>query len=230
MNRTKFTLIAAAAAVSMAGCVPSSYGYGNYGGYGSSGQQNPYGQQSPYGYGQQSPYGQQGGYYGQGQSPYYGQNQNQSGYSTSRPTVSRDGTFRCESKDHRTQRCLVDTRSGVGLVRQESDAACIQGRTWGSDRDGLWVTGGCSGRFALGNYGNTSGYSSNGYSNNDSRTVRCESEDGRRDVCGLPFRARDVRLSRQISDTRCSEGSTWGWSGDAVWVDRGCRGEFVASN
>ena len=210
MNRIPLGLLAAAAAVALAGCVPSTYGYGNYGGYGNS-RTNPY-------------YGGNSGYYG-GNSGYYGNNSgygNNGGYT--RPTVSNDGTFRCESQDQRVQRCLVDTRSGVTLVRQDSQAPCVQGRTWGTDRDGVWVSGGCRARFALGGYGGSSGYSGSG----QGQTVRCESEEGRRDVCGLPYRARSVQISRQLSDTRCSQGYNWGWSGDTVWVDRGCRAEFVA--
>lgn len=206
MNKLSLGLLAAATAVALAGCVPSQYGYGNYGGY------------SPYGSRSSNPY-----YGGSRTNPYYGG----TGYGSggySRPTLSSDGTFRCESEDRRLQRCLVDTRGGVALVRQESDASCIEGRTWGVERDGVWVSNGCRARFAV----RDSRYGSGGYYGRDAQTVRCESQDGRRDICGLPFRARSVTLSRQLSDTRCSQGYNWGWSGDTVWVDRGCRGEFVA--
>ena len=47
-------------------------------------------------------------------------------------------------------------------------------------------------------------------------------------MCRLPFRARSVAISRQLSDTRCQQGYNWGWNADTVWVDRGCRAEFVA--
>jgi hypothetical protein len=32
---------------------------------------------------------------------------------------------------------------------------------------------------------------------------------------------------RQLSKATCGEGRTWGTSQEAVWVDRGCRGEFL---
>ena len=122
MKRITLTLIAAASAVALAGCVPSTYGYGNYGGYG-----NTYG--SSYGnrYGSTYPYG--------GNSYPYGNTYGNNGYYSSRPTYGSDGTFRCESNDQRATRCLVDTRSGVSLVRQDSDAPCIQGRTWVRPQD-----------------------------------------------------------------------------------------------
>ena len=37
---------------------------------------------------------------------------------------------------------------GVRLVRQVSDSPCVQGRTWGYDRNRIWVRKGCEGDFA----------------------------------------------------------------------------------
>ena len=59
-------------------------------------------------------------------------------------------TITCQSYDDRTNHCSVDTRGGVRLIRRFSDAACIQGRTWGTDRRGIWVTRGCRAEFAVG--------------------------------------------------------------------------------
>lgn len=56
-------------------------------------------------------------------------------------------TFRCESEKGRTRTCGVDGRGGVQLVRQLSNAACIEGRTWGRDSRGVWVTDGCRAEF-----------------------------------------------------------------------------------
>ena len=47
-------------------------------------------------------------------------------------------------------------------------------------------------------------------------------------VCILPFTGHSVILVRQLSDSRCVQGQTWGWDARGVWVDRGCRGEFRA--
>jgi hypothetical protein len=58
--------------------------------------------------------------------------------------------FRCESKDNRTRYCNVDTRYGVDLVRQLSRNACIEGRSWGVSRDGVWVSRGCRAEFTVG--------------------------------------------------------------------------------
>lgn len=57
--------------------------------------------------------------------------------------------------------------------------------------------------------------------------VRCNSDDGRRHYCDIDT-SRGVRLSRQISGSACVEGSTWGYDRRGVWVDRGCRAEFIS--
>jgi hypothetical protein len=36
-----------------------------------------------------------------------------------------------------------------------------------------------------------------------------------------------VRLQRQLSDTRCIRGDNWGVDRSGIWVDRGCSAEFV---
>ena len=56
-------------------------------------------------------------------------------------------TFHCESEKGRTSTCGVDGRGRVQLVRQLSNAACIEGRTWGRDARGVWVTDGCRAEF-----------------------------------------------------------------------------------
>jgi len=56
-------------------------------------------------------------------------------------------------------------------------------------------------------------------------TVKCESNDGRRQYCGQ-YDARAVKMDRQISGSPCVLGSTWGVDRDGLWVDRGCRAIF----
>ena len=59
-------------------------------------------------------------------------------------------TVICSSKNYRYQFCRVNTRGGVILARQLSDASCKKGRTWGFEKSGIWVKEGCSGRFRIG--------------------------------------------------------------------------------
>jgi hypothetical protein len=133
---------------------------------------------------------------------------------------------RCESRDYRQVYCDIDARYGVEIVNQLSDAACIEGRTWGSDRRGVWVSGGCRAEFEAGRgYGGShsqgGGYGQGGYGN----VIRCESRDYRQVYCDGDVRG-GARLVNQLSSTACVEGQTWGADRRGLWVRGGCRGEF----
>lgn len=62
-----------------------------------------------------------------------------------------------------------------------------------------------------------------------SALVRCESNDGRSRECAVGY-VREARLVRQLSRTPCVEGDTWGLGRRAIWVTRGCRGEFAVDD
>lgn len=121
----------------------------------------------------------------------------------------------------------MKTRGGVVLVRQLSRGACIEGRTWGWDRRGVWVTEGCRGEFASagGDWGGGDWGGGPGYGHGVGSTIRCESHGGRTQYCDIG-RVRDVRLERQLSRGECTEGYTWGVDRRGLWVTQGCRGEF----
>jgi hypothetical protein len=57
---------------------------------------------------------------------------------------------RCESRDYRERLCRTETQGGVRLARQLGDAACREGRSWGTTRGGIWVSNGCRGDFEVG--------------------------------------------------------------------------------
>lgn len=149
----------------------------------------------------------------------------------------QEQVLRCESHDKRSRHCPADTRGGVQLVRQRSNAACIKGRTWGHDRRGVWVSHGCRADFALGGgrghrgdrydgrYDDRYGYG-DGYDRGH-RVVRCESRDQRSRFCHVPGGVRNAELQRVVSDARCRYGYSWGFRRDGIWVDRGCRADFV---
>ncbi len=57
--------------------------------------------------------------------------------------------------------------------------------------------------------------------------MRCESSssDWGRKYCTADTR-NGVRLTRNLGDSDCREGSTWGYDNNGVWVSNGCRAEF----
>ena len=128
----------------------------------------------------------------------------------------------CESQNNGKTRCPVDTSYGVQLTRQISQSGCVRGSDWGFDEDGIWVDNGCRAEFALGG---------------DQRFVlRPVAAPGTRVLCESQNEAMNrcpadtyygVALARQISNSMCVRGQTWGFDADGIWVTRGCRAEFV---
>jgi Protein of unknown function (DUF3011) len=57
--------------------------------------------------------------------------------------------------------------------------------------------------------------------------VRCASGGYNYNMCQVDTgRGSRVMLLRQISNTRCVEGSNWGWNRAGIWVNGGCEGIF----
>jgi hypothetical protein len=57
-------------------------------------------------------------------------------------------TIKCESWNYRRAQCVVPRGRMVRLERVIA-GNCVQGRTWGVDRDYVWVNGGCRAMFSL---------------------------------------------------------------------------------
>lgn len=136
----------------------------------------------------------------------------------------------CASNDGRFARCQVPWRDAE-LVQQASKARCIRDQTWGFDRYGIWVDRGCRGQFAPARGGNWPPYGGGGrpgWGRPEQLQVRCESHGGSYQQCPVELHRDDsVQIVNQLSSADCREGRTWGWSRDGIWVDRGCRADFV---
>ena len=126
----------------------------------------------------------------------------------------------CQSQKDREQFCPAPIAGDVRLARQLSDAPCKQGRTWNWNRDGVRVWEGCRAEFE---YRRRGGDLDPGSSN--LRRVTCQSQKDREQFCPAPIEG-DMRVFRQISDTRCRQGRNWNWTRDGVRVWEGCRAEF----
>ncbi len=57
----------------------------------------------------------------------------------------------CGSPQYRYNYCAVDVGGGgrVSIRRQTSSSSCIEGRSWGWNRGGVWVDQGCSAEFMI---------------------------------------------------------------------------------
>jgi hypothetical protein len=126
----------------------------------------------------------------------------------------------CSSDDGGRNYCRAETRAGVALEKQTSGAACQQGYSWGYDEGGIWVDHGCRAYFRV-------EFERPAEMTPGNTIVRCSSDDGGRHYCDADTRG-DVDLIRQHSEAACTKGYSWGFDERGIWVDHGCRAEFVA--
>lgn len=132
---------------------------------------------------------------------------------------NNNGTVRCDSNNNRHQVCNTGWRSAM-LLRQISDTRCIEGRNWGSNNGSVWVSGGCRAEFTQGRGG------WGGNNNNNNYFVDCHSNSNRLNTCNWDRRRGRPVIIQQVSDTRCLEGRNWGYNGNSIWVNGGCRARF----
>lgn len=121
-------------------------------------------------------------------------------------------TVTCSSGNYRYRECRTGFPDKAVLTQNMSQTRCVEGQNWGSGPGIVWVDKGCQGRFIAAREA-TAG-------------VVCESRYGRYAECPTGFSG-PVRLSRQLSSTRCIEGQNWGQRAGTVWVRNYCGAEFT---
>lgn len=137
-------------------------------------------------------------------------------------------TITCASENGKRKMCPVDIQNGVQLVKQLSDAQCREGSSWGRDKNGVWVDKGCQAEFVVGVAAHPADPRKE--ANPKSQRISCTSDDGRKNYCDVDTQGAQVRLVRQEGMQPCMEGSTWGYDRRGIWVDRGCRGDFLVQS
>jgi Protein of unknown function (DUF3011) len=60
----------------------------------------------------------------------------------------------------------------------------------------------------------------------DGPRITCASDDGNRHYCAADTRY-GVRMVNQRSGSVCKQGYSWGYDRRGIWVDRGCRADFI---
>ncbi len=130
-------------------------------------------------------------------------------------------SIHCESRDYRRNYCPTGRITGAQIISQTSNAACIQGRTWGWDGNGIWVNNGCAGEFAF-----QGGRPPGPRPPIGTNSVQCESRDYRRNFCGTGVQITRAWIAQQTSNAPCVQGRTWGWEQRGIWVTQGCSGVF----
>lgn len=127
-------------------------------------------------------------------------------------------SINCASEGGRYRYCPAQTYGSARIDKKFSDAPCTFGKSWGYDAKGVWVSNGCRALFVLGEPSVRPPIGGG--------RITCESMKGKRAYCRVSTRGQ-VRLVEQLSKAPCTLGYTWGWDDGGIWVDRGCRGEFI---
>jgi len=130
------------------------------------------------------------------------------------PAAALDSIVPCESENNKRKDCKTDTSAGVQIVRQLSDNPCGFDREWGYDANGIWVTKGCRAEFAVRGKKALA------------RAVTCESMNQARNHCEAETRF-GVAIVRQLSESECALGKSWGFDETGVWVSEGCHAQFA---
>ena len=139
------------------------------------------------------------------------------------------GDLKCESWNYQPARCpvegLVDARISSVIAGQ-----CYQGRSWGYDRGGIWVSNGCRAEFRVGYGGNWNGNNGGGGGGyyppqNQGYRVKCQSFNYQPARCPASIRV-GVRITNIIGG-ECKMNRSWGWDRGGIWVNNGCRAEFM---
>lgn len=164
-----------------------------------------------------------------------GRGRDDRGYPGAYPGFGGGQQIRCESWQFQPARCPTGGRGRAQLV-QVIAGNCIEGRTWGSDRGGIWVNGGCRAIFTSfggGGYPGPGGYPGGGYPgpgggypDGQPVEVTCQSWQYQPTSCPVgPARRADIV---QLLGGNCIQGQTWGLDRGALWVNGGCRARFRA--
>jgi hypothetical protein len=140
------------------------------------------------------------------------------------PAPSPGGAVTCSSNDGKRNYCPANTSRGVQLITQRSGSPCIQGQTWGYDNRSIWVDRGCRADFRLASGG--PGFGPGPGRPPSGVTITCSSNNGQRVWCPANT-SRGVQLVTQRSGSPCTQGQTWGYDNKRIWVDRGCRADFL---
>lgn len=148
------------------------------------------------------------------------------------PPITR--TVTCGSTSTAQARCNLGVEpTSVRLARDLSGSRCREGYSWGRTGTVIWTSRGCRGEFAVtyrrdatarpapATPGGPTGATPAG-----TRVVTCGDTSGSAMSCNTFGTPATVRLQRDRSNGRCGQSQSWGLSGQAVWVARGCYGDF----
>ena len=134
----------------------------------------------------------------------------------------------CKSKRFKPNTCRVKgTIQSLKLRRQKSDSPCTLGVSYGYRGESIWVSQGCEANFEVEYKPGSSVTKPAPWGSRDKkRKVSCSSKRNKRQTCRVDGPIDSFQLRKKKSTSPCVEGESYGFTGDRIWVDKGCRAEF----
>ena len=127
--------------------------------------------------------------------------------------------IRCGSAAGGQVQCRTDGQAeNVRLVRDLNRDRCRPG-SWGFSDSFIWTKNGCWADFEV-------AYRGSAGAGRNTRIITCGASSGFQVQCETNGYVTDVRVRRDLSGTRCSQPSSWGYTNAVLWASRGCRAEF----
>jgi hypothetical protein len=109
------------------------------------------------------------------------------------------------------------------VIAAKANPVCVEGKTWGRDDRGVWVSNGCVADFDEA-ADNATATATSVSVDSSGRIVKCVSTASSRTYCGVHHTRYVIRGT---PDPVCVEGNTWGYDDHGVWVTGGCKAEFT---
>jgi hypothetical protein len=120
--------------------------------------------------------------------------------------------------------------TNVRLVRDMSGNRCRQNSNWGYTDSFIWTNAFCRAEFEITYSGSPGpGPVRPQPVQPTTRTITCGNSYGAQMSCNPFGQVASVRVARDLSNGRCRQGATWGFTQQDLWVKGGCYADFLVT-
>ena len=141
------------------------------------------------------------------------------------PGQERTKRITCGTLTTNQAKCSTEgPAASVRLIQQGMFARCTQGSNWGYSDSLIWAGRGCRAEFEV-TY-KVPAVLPAPTPQPATKVIACGNVSGRLDTCRTEGQAASIRLVKELSNNRCRQGTTWGYSSALLWAKDGCRGAF----
>ncbi len=132
----------------------------------------------------------------------------------------------CGTLTARREMCKTEGPvASVRVVRELGPTnRCRKGSTWDNTESSVWAGNGCRAEFEV-TYRAPAVLPVPVPAPN-TRRITCGTFSGKEVSCKTEGYATDVRLVRDLSNSKCRKGNSWGNTDSVIWTSKGCRADF----